>query len=522
MTILIDDTFGRNSSAQLANSDDIQGGDIFAANLAALQGNTDLNVLTVGQWGTALDTGKKYTLTTKNNGSPTPHVWTEFIGGSGSPSSVNAIYFGMGGSDLNSGLTNDARLLTYPAAYTKAKTAFGTLSETNRAVCICFDAGYYGDGYSDTININAEWIDVYAPNATLAYAHNMSAGNNSITAKVVGDIALQNHAITCAQTNPTTIKANKILCTTPTYHAISISVGAAPLLFINVDECLSFVDNNTTVVSYVYANFGAVNIIGLSPVTTGSIIANICPSLALNGNTTCPVFIPSNSLTTGTTEELNIVSNGQTSFTLSNTPTSIFGVILDQGSFVKYGTDFMVAGNVLTWLNPNGITMDIGDTAYFLYAYTAGSPLPVTKYMQVPISGTLSTANNFYPFDSFLTNASSTIGVMYTFDVPDDFTSLVSFVLPGFVHSSSAGAGPYNYTITVNHSSNGELVSAHTSTFVKAKNFTGVVATTLQKPMFDLTTDLASIIAPGRKIGIAIVSDLTHHVALSNATLSYL
>jgi hypothetical protein len=226
--------------------------------------------------------------------------------------------------------------------------------------------------------------------------------------------------------------------------------------------------------------------------------------------------------TTGSIETLNIVSDGQTSFTLSNTPTSIFGIILNQGTFVKYGIDFIVSGNILTWLNPNGITIDIGDTAYFIYSYTASSPLPVTKYMQIPITGTLSTSNVFYPFDSFLTNSSSTIGIMYTFDVPDDLTTLISLTLPGFVHSSSAGGGPYNYTFTVNYAVDGELSGAHTTTFVKSKNFTGVSATTLQKPMFDLTSDLSSTIVAGRKIGIAIVSDLTHHIALSNATLTYI
>jgi hypothetical protein len=224
----------------------------------------------------------------------------------------------------------------------------------------------------------------------------------------------------------------------------------------------------------------------------------------------------------GAIETLNIVSDGQTSFTLSNTPTSIFGIILNQGTFVKYGTDFTVSGTTLTWLNPNGMIMNIGDTAYLIYAYTAIPPAPVNKYLEITITGTLSTSNVFYPFDSFLTNNSNTIGIMFTFGVPDDFTSLVSFHIPAFVHSSSAGSGPYDYHFEVNYASDGELSSAHSTTFDKTKNFTGVAATTLQKPMFDLTTDLASIIAPGRKIGIAITSDLTHQVALSNATLIYI
>jgi hypothetical protein len=216
---------------------------------------------------------------------------------------------------------------------------------------------------------------------------------------------------------------------------------------------------------------------------------------------------------------LNITSDGQTSFTLTNTPTGIFGIILNGSCYTGNGSDFSVLGTALTWLNPNGVNMNIGDSAVFIYNFAIS---PTLKYLIIPITGTLSTSNAFYPFDSFTTNTSPTIAVMFTFDVPENFTSLVSFKIPGFIHSSSANGGPYNYNFTINHAADGELSTSHTTTVVKAKDFTGKAATMLESPMFDLTTELSSILTPNTKIGIAITSDLTHHVALSNATLSYI
>ena len=225
---------------------------------------------------------------------------------------------------------------------------------------------------------------------------------------------------------------------------------------------------------------------------------------------------------TGTTETLTITTNGQTSFTLAHTPTNIFGVILNEGSFVKYGTDFTVLGNVLTWLNPNGITIDLGDTAYFLYAYTPSAPVPITKYVQVPALTFATTTDTMYPFVTTLTSTGTTTQVVYTFDVPPDFISLVSFIIPGFVGITSAGGGPYNYTFVIGYAMDGELTTAHSTSVVKAKDFTGITVKTLQKPMFDLTSTMTSILAPSMKIGIAVVSDRTHQVNVSGAVLAYI
>jgi hypothetical protein len=59
-------------------------------------------------------------------------------------------------------------------------------------------------------------------------------------------------------------------------------------------------------------------------------------------------------------EVLPVISNGQTSFTLSNIPQEMQDIVLNQGVFAINGGDFSVSGNNLTWLNP--ISLAIGDT----------------------------------------------------------------------------------------------------------------------------------------------------------------
>ena len=80
--ILINGQFGRNTPAQLADSVDINGGEIYAADLAALQGYADISVLTVGQLGFAADTGITYQFTAINNPPTTPHTLIQFGAGS--------------------------------------------------------------------------------------------------------------------------------------------------------------------------------------------------------------------------------------------------------------------------------------------------------------------------------------------------------------------------------------------------------------------------------------------------------
>jgi hypothetical protein len=69
-------------------------------------------------------------------------------------------------------------------------------------------------------------------------------------------------------------------------------------------------------------------------------------------NTTAPVNFH--------TEILTISSNGQTTFTLSNTPQLMQDIILNQGVFAALGVDFLISGNTLTWLNP--IVLSTSDT----------------------------------------------------------------------------------------------------------------------------------------------------------------
>lgn len=234
------------------------------------------------------------------------------------------------------------------------------------------------------------------------------------------------------------------------------------------------------------------------------------------------VEFTSGSSVTGTIEQLSIISDGQTSFTLANTPTNIFGVVLDQGVFVGYGTDFIVSGTTLTWLNPSGITMNIGDTAYFIYGYAAIAPIPETKYLPLQVSlGTISTSSAIQPFNSATTNSTSTIEVSSGFTVPADYTSFISLKYNLFVGASSGGAA-YNYTIGVSYCDNGDLASAHTSTSVVNLDFTLYVANTFLTNFLDLSSYVSGILVPGRRIGISVVSDLTHQISITDGTFIYI
>jgi hypothetical protein len=206
---------------------------------------------------------------------------------------TNIVFFGMGGNDANNGLSWETRKATLSAAYTLAQTAFGTPSATNRVVCYCQDAGYYGSGGSSSINFGlTQWIDIYAPEATLAYSLYDPSGNRSITAKIIGASDLTSHSIYFNNSQTCYINAEQIIANTASYFGISITGSAMPTLHIDVKNCDSFRDNNTTDVATVYGNFDYIGNIILSPVTVGSIFANACPSITDNGNTTCEIFCP--------------------------------------------------------------------------------------------------------------------------------------------------------------------------------------------------------------------------------------
>lgn len=327
------------------------------------------------------------------------------------PDAINIIYFGKGGNDSNDGLTWGKRKVTADGAYNAAKTAFGTLTSSNRAVIWCEDAGVYGPGGSASFTMDTEWLDIYAPNATLAYGFHPIAGNNKITANILGASDLTNHTILNAQgiltlVDPnSTITANEII-SGPGKYGIAIASPYAPTLTIHVGKCSSFHDFNTVQIPTARAYFGYIGLISLGTVTTGSIISNECPSVILNGNTTCNIFVDQGNLTestssvltitggtqavigSGTTIEvkqagaaqsgylsstdwntfnssasasveqisdnITITSNGQTSFpaALSQAPKAriigsglqVFGVIVNGKVYAQYGIDFSLGG----------------------------------------------------------------------------------------------------------------------------------------------------------------------------------
>ncbi len=217
-------------------------------------------------------------------------------------------------------------------------------------------------------------------------------------------------------------------------------------------------------------------------------------------------------------EQLTITSDEQTSFTLSNVPIGIFGVVLNGITYVQLGTDFSVFGSILTWLNPGGVTMNVGNTAFIIYNFSMTS---VLKYLRIQIGlGTMNTSNILAPFNSVSTNATSTILVAASFTVPQDLSSIYSLIFSGF--TGSAAGGSYDFNIKIAYCDDGDLSTDHSSTYIVTKDFTLIAANTWLNSLFDLTSLVSGIMVPGRRIGIGITSDLVHQVAVANGTLAYL
>lgn len=71
-------------------------------------------------------------------------------------------------------------------------------------------------------------------------------------------------------------------------------------------------------------------------------------------------------------EDLNITTNGQTVFILSNNVDSPNTLRLSYEGidYSKEGTDYTISGSTLTWLDPDGVTLKAGATFQAFYFYT--------------------------------------------------------------------------------------------------------------------------------------------------------
>jgi len=70
-------------------------------------------------------------------------------------------------------------------------------------------------------------------------------------------------------------------------------------------------------------------------------------------------------------ETLNITSYGQTTFTLSNSP-STAGALFLNGQFYAEGVGYSVSGTTLTWLEPDGTKLDPDDELVYKYCIPSG------------------------------------------------------------------------------------------------------------------------------------------------------
>ncbi len=84
----------------------------------------------------------------------------------------------------------------------------------------------------------------------------------------------------------------------------------------------------------------------------------------------------------GQKDVLPVTTPGQTAFTLTTTPTNTSTMVAHvRGIFYDYGFGFTVSGTALTWLDPEGITLDTTDRFVVIYDHDIAAS-PFTQYWQ--------------------------------------------------------------------------------------------------------------------------------------------
>lgn len=161
-------------------------------------------------------------------------------------------------------------------------------------------------------------------------------------------------------------------------------------------------------------------------------------------------------------DSLTVTSDGQTAFTLSETPNGNAGIrlIVNHAVYERIGVDFNFSGTTLTWLDPDGVTLKTTDQFTASYNTEASTGVPTTR--EIILSGTNYGAND----DDYRTsNIGATGNQNYTFYMPSDFVSFVSFKVIGIVSAGAAGSGK-DIDLSSTYASVGEPANTHTETDV--------------------------------------------------------
>jgi len=134
---------------------------------------------------------------------------------------------------------------------------------------------------------------------------------------------------------------------------------------------------------------------------------------------------PSTNLT-GVKDVLPVTSDGQTAFTLSQTPIddATLTLILNHTTHLRNGIDYTYTGTALTWLDPNGLTLKTTDELVAHYNYLLGAEAK-TKSAFFSL---------MYPASSLYENyvgvySSGGSIIRFTWTVPDDYQSTNSIKL---------------------------------------------------------------------------------------------
>lgn len=196
----------------------------------------------------------------------------------------------------------------------------------------------------------------------------------------------------------------------------------------------------------------------------------------------------------GIQEVLIVSTPGQTDFTLSGTPIGNAALAFYwNGQLRERGVAYIQVGTSLTWLDPDGYTLQTTDKLIAIYNVANGGDgikevfLACTDY-----NGSL---GNYR-----VRSIAGTGSHRFTFPgIPDDFNSLISINLVGIVSAGAAGSGK-DIDIFSDYAADDEVYNNHTeSDTTSTYDFTGKTNTKID--VIDLSGILVNLSA-GDSFGI--------------------
>lgn len=184
------------------------------------------------------------------------------------------------------------------------------------------------------------------------------------------------------------------------------------------------------------------------------------------GNTGWVALAKATNIPVAVEDVLPVTINGQTVFTLSNTPISsaAFQLFLN-GQLRRNGIDYTQVGTTLTWLDPAGLTLLTTDELIANYNNVSTGLLK-----QVWFEG----ANYDVNIGNYRAQAIGATGAQrFTFHIPDDFNTLIKLAFIVIPAIGAAGAGR-DIDLFSDYAAIGEIYNNHTeSDTTSTYDFTG-------------------------------------------------